>query len=57
LLIFAVFWFVDLGYFKLRPHITHYILPMHSHSDVEERDLGPPMTPFYIAATQTLLPH
>jgi len=30
---------------KLRPHLTHYILPMYSHSDVEERDLGPPMTP------------
>jgi len=29
---------------------------MHSHSDVEERDLGPPMTPFYTAATQALLP-
>ena len=25
--------------------LTHYILHMHSHSDVEERDLGPPMTP------------
>ena len=33
-----------------------YSLPMHSRSDVEERDLGPPMTPFYTAATQTLLP-
>jgi len=35
---------------KLRPRLTHYSLPMHSHSDVEERDLGPPMTPFYTAA-------
>jgi len=36
--------------FKLRPHLTHYILPMYSHSDVEERDLCPPMTPLYTAS-------
>ena len=30
--------------------ITRYILPMYSHSDVEERDLGPPVTPLYTAS-------
>ena len=30
---------------RLKITLTHHILHMHSHSDVEERDLGPPMTP------------
>jgi len=37
-------------FLKLRPHFTHYILRMCSHSDVEERYLGPPMTPLYTAS-------
>jgi len=39
-------------------YVYRYILHMHSHSDVEERDLGPPMTPppFYTASNPTLLP-
>ena len=41
-LVFLIFSLLTLA--KLRPHLTHYSLPMHSHSDVEERDLGPPMT-------------
>jgi len=49
-LIFCFFGLLTSLILKLRPHLTHYILPMYSHSDVEERDLGPPVTPLYTAS-------